>query len=55
LFDVPDSTIKPKRLLLIGLGDEAFLSLERMERVGRVALRESVKIGATRVAFALSK
>ncbi|AGA28629.1 M17 family peptidase N-terminal domain-containing protein [Singulisphaera acidiphila] len=52
LFDVPRGTIKPARLLLIGLGDESSLSLERMERVGRVALREAVKIGATKVAFA---
>ncbi|SIN75174.1 Cytosol aminopeptidase family, N-terminal domain [Singulisphaera sp. GP187] len=52
LFDVPEGTIKPKRLLLIGLGDESSLSLDRMERVGRVALREAVKIGATKVAFA---
>jgi hypothetical protein len=52
LFDVPEGTIKPKRLLLIGLGDAASLSLERMERVGRVALREAVKLGATKVAFA---
>ncbi|MDR3618249.1 MAG: M17 family peptidase N-terminal domain-containing protein [Paludisphaera borealis] len=52
LFDVPEGAIKPKRLLLIGLGDESSLSLERMERVGRVALREAVKVGATKVAFA---
>jgi hypothetical protein len=48
----PDNTIKAKRLLLIGLGDESSLSLERMECVGRVALREAVRIGASRVAFA---
>ena len=52
VFDAPEGTIKPKRLLLIGLGDESSLSLERMERVGRVALREAVKLGATKVAFA---
>ncbi|MDB5385210.1 MAG: leucyl aminopeptidase [Planctomycetaceae bacterium] len=52
LIDAPAGTIKPNRLLLIGLGDEAALSLERMERVGRTALREAVKIGTTKVAFA---
>ena len=52
LIDVPEGTIKPGRLLLIGLGDESSLSLERMEQVGRVALREAVKLGAVRVAFA---
>ncbi len=52
LFDVPEGTIRPKRLLLIGLGDESTLSLERMERVGRTALREAARLGATSVAFA---
>jgi Cytosol aminopeptidase family, N-terminal domain len=52
LFDVPAGTIKPKRLLLIGLGDESSLSLDRMERVGRVALREGAKLGARAMAFA---
>lgn len=48
----PPNSIKPKLLLLIGLGDEDSLSKERMERVGRVALREATRLGATRVAFA---
>jgi hypothetical protein len=52
LFDLPAGTIKPKRLLLIGLGDESSLSLDRLERVGRVALREGVKLGARAMAFA---
>ena len=45
-------TIKPKMLLLIGLGDEDLLSLEPMERVGKVALREAAKLGVKRAAFA---
>ena len=48
----PENTIKAKRLLLIGLGDESSLSLATMEGVGRVALREAARIGATNVAFA---
>lgn len=52
LFDVPGGTIRPKRLLLIGLGDESTLSVEKMERVGRTALREAARLGATSVAFA---
>ena len=52
LLSPPEGTIKPKGLLLIGLGDEESLSLERMERVGRVALREASRLGAKRVAFA---
>jgi Cytosol aminopeptidase family, N-terminal domain len=52
LLTPPQGTIKPKLLLLIGLGDEASLSLDRMERVGRVAVREAAKLGITRMAFA---
>jgi hypothetical protein len=48
----PEGTIKPKALLLIGLGEEKSLSLERMERVGRVALREATRLGVKRLAFA---
>src|SRR4051812_43080919 len=52
LIDVPKGTIKPKQLLLVGIGDQAALSLDKMERVGKVALRQAVNLGATRVAFA---
>ena len=52
LLTPPEGTIKPKALLLIGLGDEESLSLDRMERVGRVALREAARLGVERVAFA---
>lgn len=47
-----EGSIKAKALLLIGLGDEATLSLEKMERVGKVALREASRLGAKKVAFA---
>lgn len=52
LLAPPKDTIKPKLLLLVGLGDEDSLSLERLERVGKIALREAVKLGAKRAAFA---
>jgi hypothetical protein len=48
----PAGSIKAKALLLVGLGDERGLSLEVMERVGKVALREASRLGAGRVAFA---
>ncbi len=48
----PAGAIKAKALLLIGLGDERGLSLEVMERVGKIALREASRLGANRVAFA---
>ena len=44
--------IPAKQLLLIGLGDQQSLSLERMERVGRVAYREAARVGAAKVGFA---
>jgi len=44
--------IPAKQLLLIGIGDQESLSLDRMERVGRVAYREAARVGATKVAFA---
>ncbi len=52
LLTPPKDTIKPKMLLLVGLGDEDSLSLERMERVGKIALREAAKLGVKRAAFA---
>jgi len=48
----PEGRIKAKALLLIGLGDEATLTLEKMERVGKVALREASRLGVKKVAFA---
>jgi hypothetical protein len=44
--------IPARQLLLIGLGDDETLSLEKLERVGRVAYREAAKLGATSAAFA---
>jgi hypothetical protein len=48
----PADSIKAKSLLLIGLGNEEGLSLQLMERVGRVSLRESARAGVKRAAFA---
>ena len=52
LITPPEGSIKAKALLLIGLGNEASLSLDKMERVGKTALREAAKLGVRRVAFA---
>ena len=52
LITPPEGTIKPKRLLLVGLGDEDKFSLETLERVGRVSLRMAANLGVERVAFA---
>jgi hypothetical protein len=48
----PKGSIKAKALLLIGLGSEENLSLDVMERVGKVGLREAARLGAKQVAFA---
>lgn len=45
-------SITPKRVMLIGLGDEGDLSLDTLRVVGRVAAREAVKLKASRVAWA---
>ena len=52
LFDSPVGSIAPKRVLVIGLGPEGQLSLDTLRLVGRVALREAVRLRAARVAFA---
>lgn len=52
LIKTPDNTIKAKALLLVGLGDEKNLSLELLQNVGMVAVREAGRIGADKVAFA---
>ena len=52
LITPPKDSIKAKTLLLVGLGDEDGLSLNLMEAVGRVSLREAARLGASRVAFA---
>jgi hypothetical protein len=48
----PAGSIKPKALLLIGLGNESELSLDLMEQVGKTALREASRLGVNRAAFA---
>jgi hypothetical protein len=52
LITPPKDSINAKALLLVGLGDENAVSLELMEAVGRVSLREAARLGATRAAFA---
>jgi hypothetical protein len=52
LITPPQNSIKAKALLLVGLGNEDELSLDLMEAVGRVSLREAARLGVRRVAFA---
>jgi hypothetical protein len=52
LFTPPANTITPKRLLLIGIGEEKDLSPSRLELAGRIAAREAVRLSASHVSFA---
>ncbi len=52
LFNTWPDSITPKRVLVIGLGPEKDLSLDTLRVVGRVALREAVRLRAADVAFA---
>src|SRR6266550_5522985 len=52
LLTPPANSITPKRLLLIGIGEESALSLDRLTLVGGIAARESARLGAANVSFA---
>ena len=52
LFTPPAGSIAPRRVLLIGVGDEATVSLDRLRLAGTIAAREAVRLGAEHVAFA---
>jgi len=52
LFTPPKNSIPAKRLMVIGLGDERDLSLHSLQVVGRVAIREAVRLRAKHIAWA---
>ncbi|ADO72157.1 M17 family peptidase N-terminal domain-containing protein [Stigmatella aurantiaca] len=52
LYTPPPRSITPKRVLLIGIGEAKELSLDRLRLVGRIALREAVRLGVKHVSFA---
>jgi hypothetical protein len=52
LFTPPPNSIAPARVLLIGVGAEAELTLDRLGLAGRIAARESARLGAAHVSFA---
>src|SRR5882724_3852978 len=52
LFTPPANTIAPKRVLLIGMGGESLLSLDRLKLAGVISARESVRLASTNVSFA---
>jgi hypothetical protein len=52
LFTPPPNSITPMRVLLIGVGDEATLTLDRLKLAGRIAAREATRLGASDVSWA---
>jgi hypothetical protein len=52
LFIPPKDTIAPKRVLLIGIGEESKITLEKLNMAGRIAAREAVRLKAANVSFA---
>lgn len=52
LFLPPAGAITPKQVLLIGLGEEKDLSLDTLKVVGRVAVREAMRLKMAHVSFA---
>src|SRR5713101_6676696 len=52
LFNPPAGSITPKKVLLIGVGEESSLTLDRLRLAGTIAARESVRLGMSRVSFA---
>lgn len=52
LIDVPNGTIAPQRLLLIGLGDRKKFDPEIMKTVGAIGMREALRLGVDHYAHA---
>src|SRR3954452_11053269 len=52
LITPPANSITPKQLLLIGIGEESALSLDRLTLVGGIAARESARLRAANVSVA---
>jgi hypothetical protein len=52
LFTPPSDTIAPKQVLLIGIGDEAGITLDKLQLIGEIAAREAARLGVEHVSFA---
>ena len=48
----PSGSITPQKVLLIGVGEEATLTMDRLRLVGTIAAREAVRLGTAHVSFA---
>src|SRR5258705_2886516 len=45
LLTPPEGSIAPKKVLLIGVGEESALTLDRLRFAGMIAAREAVRLG----------
>src|SRR5215471_2221638 len=52
VFNPPAGSITPKKVLLIGVGEEAALTVDRLRFAGAIAAREAVRLGMAHVSFA---
>src|SRR3954454_19833248 len=52
VFAPPANSITPRQVLLIGVGDEASLTLEKLNFAGTIAARESTRLKVSNVSFA---
>jgi hypothetical protein len=52
LFTPPADSIPAKQVLMIGVGEESGLTLDRLRLTGRIAAREAVRLKAAHVSFA---
>ena len=52
LFTPPADSIPAKQVLMIGVGEESALTLDRLRLAGRVAAREAVRLKSAHVSFA---
>jgi hypothetical protein len=52
LLHPPAGSITPKTVLLIGVGEEVALTVDRLRLAGTIAAREAVRLGMAHVSFA---
>src|SRR5262245_49297999 len=52
IFTPPAGSITPRHVLLIGVGEEASLAVDRLRFAGTIAAREAVRLGVSHVSFA---
>src|SRR2546430_14453890 len=48
----PEGSITPRKVLLIGVGEEASLTVDRLRLAGTITAREAVRLGMSHVSFA---